>query len=316
MIKLNRLNLVMICLILVGLLFLASLPSHAITLKKETVIEDDYLRLGHVFEGLTDHKDYILAPAPVPGNKTILNAYSLNTIAKAFGLPWQAPNHFSQAVIKRSATIVDYDTIVFTLAQELKDKLPHDQFRVELSNRSTSMVLPSDYAPTIHVKAMTYDNRRQVFTADIQGSDNSTMTVNGRVVHTLEVPVLQNNMKAGDVVTAENVAWIEVDENQLSQNTVIDIEQLLGMTPRRFIRQGSLIQNSDIKQPFIVNKGETVTIVYQSNSIEITAKGRALDSGARGDIVRVMNPSSNRVFDATVDGAQLVSILPAMKAAL
>lgn len=71
--------------------------AEAVMLKQKSTIDDDYLRLGHVFDGLTEHADYVLAPAPIPGETTVLNAYSLNRIVAPFGLDWKATNAYEQS---------------------------------------------------------------------------------------------------------------------------------------------------------------------------------------------------------------------------
>ena len=58
----------------------------------------------------------------------------------------------------------------------------------------------------------------------------------------------------------------------------------------------------------MVGRGDSVDILYASEALTIVARGRALDSGAPGDVVRVLNVDSNRTIEGVVDSPGLVRI--------
>ena len=51
-----------------------------------------------------------------------------------------------------------------------------------------------------------------------------------------------------------------------------------------------------------------VTIVLRSGALMLTARGKALEDGAEGASVRVLNPRSERVVQATVISPDTVEI--------
>lgn len=51
-----------------------------------------------------------------------------------------------------------------------------------------------------------------------------------------------------------------------------------------------------------VRRGETVTLVYAAPGMSLTMRARALEDGAVGQSVRLLNISSNRTIDAVVTG--------------
>jgi flagella basal body P-ring formation protein FlgA len=67
----------------------------------------------------------------------------------------------------------------------------------------------------------------------------------------------------------------------------------------------------DLVKPLIVQRNETVTITYQVPGIVLTARGKAAEAGALGDVVGVLNIQSNRTVQATVTGPGRVSIAAA-----
>ena len=57
-----------------------------------------------------------------------------------------------------------------------------------------------------------------------------------------------------------------------------------------------------------LKKGDIVTVTLQSGPIHLTTQARALENGASGALVKVMNMSSRQVLDAVVTGMQAVSV--------
>jgi flagella basal body P-ring formation protein FlgA len=71
------------------------------------------------------------------------------------------------------------------------------------------------------------------------------------------------------------------------------------------------LRTDDLIKPQIVQRNETVTITYQVPGIMLTARGKAIEAGALGDVVGVLNIQSNRTVQATVIGPGRVSIAAA-----
>ncbi len=51
-----------------------------------------------------------------------------------------------------------------------------------------------------------------------------------------------------------------------------------------------------------MHRGDLVTVVLETPSLQLTAQGKALEDGAKNALVRVENTKSNRVIDAAVAG--------------
>lgn len=51
-----------------------------------------------------------------------------------------------------------------------------------------------------------------------------------------------------------------------------------------------------------IRRGESVTLVYQAPGVTLSMRARALEDGAVGQSVRLLNTSSNRTVDAVVTG--------------
>ena len=289
-----------------GLLY--SSVADAVTLKTETVLEDEYLRLGDVFEGVTAHEDFVLAPAPAPGKKMILNAYALNQIAVSFGLPWKASNPFEHAEFKRSATVINASMIEDVILRKAQSDFQVKDAKVELSNSRTEFIIDRKFGHRIDITSFNYSPSQGLFDATIKLANDDEVNVSGRLIKMVEVPVLTTRLRNGDVISTQMVTWTQVPETMISSSTILDPAKIIGMTPRRSVRDGELVTDADLTAPLIVEKGEFVTMMLSNGRLNVTAKGRALDNGAKGDIIRIMNKSSNKVVEGRVTAPQTVSI--------
>lgn len=60
----------------------------------------------------------------------------------------------------------------------------------------------------------------------------------------------------------------------------------------------------------LIRRGEAVTLIYESSSVRLTARGRAMADGREGGPIRVTNLQSGRAIDAIAAGPGLARVVP------
>jgi flagella basal body P-ring formation protein FlgA len=60
----------------------------------------------------------------------------------------------------------------------------------------------------------------------------------------------------------------------------------------------------------IVRRGDAVTLVYQVPGVSLSMRARALEDGAVGQSVRLLNTSSNRTVEGVVTGPGAARVSP------
>jgi len=113
---------------------------------------------------------------------------------------------------------------------------------------------------------------------------------------------------AEDIITKNDIDYIDVRSDTLSKNIIISANNMVGQTPRRGVSALKPLTSADIMMPEVVKKGQKVTMNLQYNAIHLTAQGRAMESGSVGDIVRVMNMSSQQVVQGVITGPRTIEI--------
>jgi flagella basal body P-ring formation protein FlgA len=144
-----------------------------------------------------------------------------------------------------------------------------------------------------------------------EGMPTARLRISGRVVATAPMLVAARRMQAGDVVGAADVRVIRVPASRLRPGTAERAEQVVGQALRRPAAAEQPLLIADIQQPLVVDRGSTVTMLYDVPGLTLTAQGRAMESGARGAVVPVMNTTSRVVVEAQVIGPGRVRITSA-----
>jgi flagella basal body P-ring formation protein FlgA len=86
-----------------------------------------------------------------------------------------------------------------------------------------------------------------------------------------------------------------------------DLQQLQGLEARRRIRANQLLGASLVKNARLILRGEQLKIIASQHGIAASTVGEALQDGAQGELIRVRNLGSEKVIDAMVMEAGVVS---------
>jgi flagella basal body P-ring formation protein FlgA len=133
----------------------------------------------------------------------------------------------------------------------------------------------------------------------------------GTVTEMVETATLLRSVKTGDVIKASDVITERRPKAEVGDDA-ISAEQATGLSAKRSLRSGQPLRAADLMRPHVVRRNQSVTITYEVPGILLTVRGKALEAGAVGDIVGVLNVQSNRTIQAAVVGPGRVSIAPAV----
>ena len=61
-------------------------------------------------------------------------------------------------------------------------------------------------------------------------------------------------------------------------------------------------------KPDLVQRNETVTLVYEVPGVVLTLRGKAIEGGAEGDTISVINEQSKRIVQGAIVGPGRVAI--------
>jgi flagellar basal body P-ring formation protein FlgA len=129
----------------------------------------------------------------------------------------------------------------------------------------------------------------------------------GIAIETVMAAVLTRDVERTELLKASDI----VVERRPRANVGTDAavrDQAVGMQMRHPMRAGRPLRVADLVRPDLVQRDQTVSIIYQTAGIYLTTRGKALDSGTEGDVVSVVNAHSKRTITGVVTGRGQVTI--------
>lgn len=294
---------------LIALFVLFATPVMAATVREQTTIDRDQVVVGDLFDDVGEAAAQPVGTAPAPGAKNTYDVSALNRVAKAYNLNWQ-PNRLDvKAIVSRAATKVStaqiQDAVRTTLADQIKTGTT-TKYDVQLDRRQLELNLPaSQTVANVKLVDFNYDPKSYRFSSslivELNGTDTAPVTaLTGRAVPQYEVPVVLHRIEPGVVIAESDLSYITVAADKITPDLIRDINQMAGRETRRPLMEGSTISANDLRPALLVKRGNMVTMVVETGSLRITARGRALADAAKGQTVRVMNLQSNKTVEGTV----------------
>ena len=281
-------------------------PAGPVALNGRVLVNSDLVLLGDIFSGAGDKAEIPVAYAPAPGKRAIFDARWLSRVARAHGLKWRPAGIRDQTIVKRESFVIGREEIEDAILAALIDRGAEPGLNVELSNRMLRLHVAGDATATIAVEDAVYEPRTKRFTATIvaPADDPSAkrIRVTGRLNKVSDVPVLARRVMSGEIIGEGDIKWIKVRSARLQRDIILDAGDLVGKSPKRGLRAGRPVRASEVRRPLLVSKSSLVTIVLQAPSMVLTSRGRALEQGSNGDIIRVVNTHSNTVIEAQIIG--------------
>ncbi|HEX7075273.1 MAG TPA: flagellar basal body P-ring formation chaperone FlgA [Hyphomicrobiaceae bacterium] len=77
-------------------------------------------------------------------------------------------------------------------------------------------------------------------------------------------------------------------------------DEIVGKVARRTLLPGRLIPEGSVREPYLVETGSPVTVIFRSGALSISLIAVPLESGAAGDVVKLRNMDSGAVFSGVV----------------
>ena len=143
--------------------------------------------------------------------------------------------------------------------------------------------------------------------ADDSGTAATRLRFTGNAIETVEAAILTRNVERNDVLKSSDVV-IERRPKADVGGDAAGRNHSIGMQMRHPMRSGQPLRIADLVKPDLVQRDQEVTVIYQSAGLYLTTRGKALDSGAEGDLVNVLNPQTKRTLSGTVSARAQVTI--------
>lgn len=242
-----------------------------------------------------------------------LNGESLNQIFQK--IQPQNPQISEKPQVPLELQAVTFDRL--GLEKYVKEKLEeHIGGPVDTAIDSESYNVPAcqKFLPAYEIHKLSLNDTQTHFSAEVKVCADpkaEAIFLTGTMESTLDIPVLNKPIHAGDAIKKEDIKSAKFSAKKLPKGTVRDPEELIGSKPKAGMLKSNVpIKSSELERAKDVKKGALVSIVFKSENMEMQAKGKAVEAGMIGESIKVLNVDSNKTLKATIIGTNQVSLTP------
>jgi flagellar basal body P-ring formation protein FlgA len=301
------------CLLFAGLAWALAAGAHAATLRTATMLHAPVVRLSDLFDDAGANANRVLGTAPGPGGSIVVEAAQLGAIARQFGVDWRPASSADRAVLERAGRLLPREDVLKAAKAALITAGASPECQVELPGFISPMV-PAEASPQSVATNLDYDAGSGRFSAVLtvtgDGMEPINLRVAGQVIDTIALPVAVARLASGTVIREDDVRMARVPVAMVHSEVLHATTEAVGMQLRHAVFAGQPFSVADVMRPALVQRGSDVQIELQSPGISLLAQGVAMESGATGERIRVLNPSSHAVLAAEVIGPGRVRVTP------
>jgi flagella basal body P-ring formation protein FlgA len=200
-----------------------------------------------------------------------------------------------------------------TVSQALMKAGAGDNVKASIYGAGDETIIATASGPiSADVDNVDIDKQHSRWSAELllsaNGKNLAPVKLSGRYDTMTQLPMLKRRVQSNEVISADDIEWMAWPATHLRKSTVIDPKDLIGKSPRRIISQDRPIREDEIANPALIAKGMQVTLVYKTPTLEIKTLGEALDSGAKGEVIRVRNIASKSIIEGTIEAGDSVRV--------
>ena len=259
--------------VIIALWVLFSLTqAEAAVLRPHVSVTGDTVTLGDLFDDAGTASDIVIASAPRPGAPTAISVSRISQVARRNGIAWRNTQGLTRIVVSRSGIPLAPEITRAALAEAIAEE-----------------------APTVAAKGLI----EVVFTS---GADRLMVTDD-------EIPSLAVEQVAFDNRSGRFRAIVRVPANaENAQRFRVSGRAYPALDIPVLTRRMS--PGDEIEPPRLVEKGSIVSVTYRLANMSLSTRGRALEDGALGEIIKIVNPRSHRTIEVEVTGANQAQVAP------
>jgi flagella basal body P-ring formation protein FlgA len=285
------------------------------TLRASVTVTSDVVRVGDLIDNAGSAALIPVYRSPdlgTTGTLTIGQVLSVLRAKQVIGVMTGDIKEVQVTRLARTLASKDLETAVASALERRFGLGDAANITVTFDRGAAEMRLDASNTGALQPVATRYDARSGRFDIafEIANDNNPTPTklrFSGTAIETVEVAVLTRDIDRADTLKASDVALERRPKAEVTGEPA-SRERSVGMQLRRAMRAGTPLRAADIVKPDFVVRDQAVTVIFQAPGLYLTTRGKAVESGAEGDTVSVLNLQSKRTLTGVVTGRGQVTI--------
>ena len=284
-------------------------------LKPEAIITGEIVRIGDLIDHAGIAGSVPIFRAPDLGDTGTVSADTVFEAVRKHGLVGVDAGNVREVVVTRASRTIPAKEIEDAIAKTLSaryDLGSSNDIVVNFTRDMRSIHVEPSAKGDPRVANIDYDLRSGRFDATIEipagAGKRSTLQLSGRATATVEVATAARTIERGVVLKDADLIMERRARSEVGRDVITNPAQVVGLAARGGLQPGRPIRAAELMKPDLVQRNETVTLVYEVPGVVLTLRGKAAEGGAEGDVISVLNEQSKRTLQGVIIGPGRVAI--------
>jgi flagella basal body P-ring formation protein FlgA len=283
-------------------------------LRANVTVTSDVVRIGDLVENAGPVADIPIFRAPDLGTTGAVATDRIVDAIQPHQLIGIDTRGISEVIVTRASRAITSQEISGRVANALAGQYGFGEAHnilVNFDRDVRTLQVEPDLTGELQVLSLSYDPRTTHF--DVTFGLQSSMQMRKQSVHytgtataTVDALAVDHPIERGQVIKASDVAVLR--RSKTDSAVVTDMNAVVGFAARHALQPNQPLNAADLMKPELVQRNDTVTIVYQAPGVTLTLRGQAQEAGALGDTINVLNSESKRNLQGVVSGPDRVSV--------
>lgn len=279
-------------------------------LRAQTVVTGDIVRIGDLVEHAGIIANVPIFRAPDLGSSGTVPAQVVVEAVRGHALVGLDTGGVAQVMVTRATRSFAPEQIESTLVTALAEQFALGNVKdIALTfDRELRALHVEPANGELRIARLTYDARTARFDATLDVPGHAPLRLIGHARAMMDVVTISRPIARGEIIKHADIAIERRPRNEIGRDVIADREQAVGLASRNVMQPGRVLRMTDLMKPEVIQRNETVTIVYEMPGIMLTVRGKAAEGGAEGDTIAVLNEQSKRTVQGVVAGPGRVVI--------
>jgi flagella basal body P-ring formation protein FlgA len=295
-----------------------ALPTLTPTLKRAVTVESDVVRLADLIDNAGPAGSTAIFRAPDLGETGPVAAKRVLDAARARDVTGVDSRDISEVMVTRASRSITPKDFEASIVQAIANQyaIPTGNLALSFDRDMRTLQVEPTVTGDLQIVRLSYEPRSGHFeaTLDLPGSGvvrRTPLRFSGTATETVEAAMLVRPLARGEIIRQSDLTTARRPKAEAGNDGFSSVGAAVGFAVRNNLQTGQMLRPTDFMKPELVQRNETVTLVFEVPGIMLTVRGKALEAGAEGDFISVQNVQSKRSVQGTVTGVGTVTVAAA-----
>ena len=283
-------------------------------LRANVTVSSNVVRIGDLVENAGAAADVAIFRSPDPGTSGAVPTDRIVEAIRPHQLIDIDTRGLAEVVVTRDSRAIPVREISASIAQALATQYglgDAQNITVYFDRDVRSLQVEPSATGALQVLNLSYDPRSTRFDATLDLPSSAELHrqpahFTGTALETVAAVTVDRPVERGEVLKESDLT---VQRRPKSEGGAISrIAEAVGLAARHELRPDQPLRTADLTKPDIVQRNDTVAIIYQAPGIVLTLRGQAQAGGAIGDTIGVLNSDSKRIVQGVITAPGRVTV--------